>query len=87
MAFGPKDHEQAARIGTATPHPIEQVTHGVVRKRMLAADAVEEWVPIASDPSAATGTRGLLFFRTSGGKGQIGVRWKTGPIQILATEP
>lgn len=90
MAFGPKDHEKAARIGTATPHPIEDVVHGVVRKRSLPEDAtgaVEEWIPAAADASAPAGTKARLFFRTSGGKGQICVRWKSGAVQILASEP
>lgn len=87
MAFGPSDKERNARLGTATQDPVEVVTHGVVRKRMLGTDAVEEWLPVADDPAAATGPRGRLYFRTSGGKGQVCVRWKTGAIQILATEP
>jgi len=87
MAFGPRDSEKTARLGTTSPHPIEHFTHGAVRKRMLGTDAVEEWIPVTDDPSAPPSTQGRLYFRTSGGKGQLCIRWKTGAIQILASEP
>lgn len=88
MAFGPSEREKQARIGTATPHAVEVLTHGKLRKSMLGTDAVEEWTPVASDPAAPPSTQGRFFFRTSGaGKGQLCVRWTSGAIQILATEP
>lgn len=87
MAFGPVDRERPARVGTATLDDIERYTHGQLRKRTLASDAVEEWVPVAADPVAPTSTGGRMFFRTSGGKGQFCVRWASGAIQILASEP
>ena len=87
MAFGPSGTEKPARVGTATPDPVEVYTDGRLRKSMTGRDAVEEWIPADADPAAPPGTKARFFFRTSGGKGQLCVRWASGAIQILATEP
>lgn len=41
----------------------------------------------ASDPNAPSTDCGVLYFRDSGGKTQLCVRFATGAVQVLATEP
>ena len=40
-----------------------------------------------TDPSAPSANRARLFVRDSGGKGQLCVRFATGAVQVIATEP
>lgn len=87
MAFGPKDSERAARLGTTSPHPIEYITHGRVRKRTLGSDAIDEWLIVDADPAAPPPGRAYEYYRSSGGKVQKCVRFPSGAIQILVTEP
>lgn len=43
---------------------------------------------LASDPAAPASDRGRLYFRDNGsGKTQLVVRFPTGAVQIIATEP
>ncbi len=43
---------------------------------------------LASDPNAAAANRGVLYLRDSGGgKTQLCIRFNTGAVQVIATEP
>jgi len=70
-------------IGGARALPIRIVSKSRVAME-ISADAVVNTPDVAEDPS---GTARGYFFRVSGGKEQFCVRFKSGAIQILATEP
>lgn len=67
----------------------ELVTHGKVRVRVRADGAVLLVAPDSTTPAAPIGSgAAILFSRDDGaGKAQLCVRYPSGAIQILATEP
>lgn len=80
----------AQNIGTGGERaPMKVVTHGLTRIEVSATHPAVTGEAAASSPDAPTraGT-GTWFFRDNGaGKAQFCVRFPSGAVQILATEP
>lgn len=73
-------------IGTGNREQLDIVTYGERRFQIRSTEPVIEAELVSSDP-AAHGSRPGFFFRTSGGKQQLCVRFSSGAIQIVSTEP
>lgn len=85
-----RDDNFAQRIGTGGERqPMEVVTHGQKRIEVSATHPAVTGQAAASSPDAPTATgTGTWFFRDGGaGKSQFCVRFPSGAVQILATEP
>ena len=86
-----KEERFSRRIGTGgRREDMEVVTHGRARLRVKATEPVVEMEPVSADPDAPRGTlgKGGFFFRDRGdGKAQFCVRFPSGAIQIISTEP
>ena len=72
-------------LGTGNNSLVEFITAGRRRFRLRATEPVIEAELVDADP--ATGQSPGFFFRDSGGKQQFCVRFSSGAIQIIATEP
>lgn len=75
------------RSGTGGAAEDYEIWTNGLQRVIVRADGSVEFKEI-SDPAAPGGNKGLFFFRDDGaGKSQFCVRFPTGAIQILATEP
>ena len=83
--------EQYSRRGGSggAPEPFEIHTHGKKRFEIRKDEPAVEGQPVSDTPAAPTGAgKGVFFFRNDGaGKSQLCVRFPSGAVQILATEP
>lgn len=78
------------RIGTGGKKaPLEVITHGKQRWIFDAEEPGLRGKPVTNTPDApALQGSGVFFFRDRGdGKAQFCVRFPSGAVQILATEP
>ena len=75
------------RFGTTDPRRATLTTDGEDRFDILEQLPVAEMPTSSSDPTAAPASKGRFYFRTSGGQVQLCVRFPSGAIQILCTEP
>lgn len=85
-----RDDNFARRIGTGGERqPMEIVTHGLKRFEVSAILPAMTGQAAATSPDAPTVTgTGTWFFRDRGdGKSQFCIRYPSGAVQILATEP
>lgn len=58
--------------------------HGAVS----AAEGSVEFVELSADPSAGAESTGRLYLRDNGaGKTQLCIRFNTGAVQVIATQP
>jgi hypothetical protein len=80
----------ARQIGTGGANePMEVWTHGYKRMEVLAGFPAMRCQPATTDPDAPRGTgQGTWFFRDNGsGKSQFCVRFPSGAVQVISTEP
>ncbi len=78
------------RIGTGSARQgMEIITHGQKRFEVLAEEPGLMGQPASASPRApAKKGAGVFFFRNDGnGKAQYCVRFPSGAVQIIATEP
>lgn len=78
------------KIGTGgAKQPLQIVTHGRTRFTVSAEEPAIEGQPVSATPTApALAGSGVFFFRDNGaGKSQFCVRFPSGAVQVLATEP
>lgn len=103
FAFDSANSRRAAIVGTAAGSSGVQLElftkpdgSGVAQRLVVDKDgnalwrtpSFQEMVSVGVDPPAPTAGRGRLFLRDTGtGKTQFCVRFATGPVQVLATEP
>jgi hypothetical protein len=73
-------------LGTGNREGLDVVTYGERRLHVRSTAPVVEAELVTADPDAHPNRPGW-FFRTSGGKQQFCVRFSSGAIQIIATEP
>lgn len=85
MALNRIENGGEVAIGSGNRRSLRLVTGGVDRAIFRAAESVMEMPTVLSDPAANTIPG--MFFRVSGGKQQFCVRFASGAIQVLATEP
>ena len=69
--------------------PLEFYTAGRLRMYLRADEPALELQPVVNDPAAPPkANRAVFFTRDNGaGKGQLCVRFPSGAVQVLATEP
>lgn len=71
--------------GTGNRKGVEIITHGQRRFRVHELEPIIQGELVSADPAATT--KPGLFFRLSGTQQQFCVRFPSGAIQIIATEP
>lgn len=83
-----EDYRRSIGTGGAKQR-MEIITHGKKRFEVHADEPALEGQPISSTPAApARAGSGAFFFRDDGnGKSQFCVRFPSGAVQVLATEP
>lgn len=88
--MGTLDLNYSRKIGSGGENaPMEIITHGEKRVEVLAGHPAMKGQPSASSPPAPTNAgEGTWFFRNDGaGKSQFCVRFPSGVVQIISTEP
>jgi hypothetical protein len=81
------ERDSLYRVGGGAVNPVEILTDGQVRQRVLPDTPVVEHQIVTSDPAANTEGLPRTFMRTVAGKQQWCVRFDSGAIQVIATEP
>lgn len=78
-------HPLLSRFGTAIKEPARMYSGGEIRWEIDPYTGA--MMQIVAEEPVGTYTRPVWFFRQSGGRWQVCVRFPTGATQILATEP
>lgn len=78
--------EPIRTFGGGAPVTLEWLTNGKVRMTLDHLHPFLRFALVTADPDTSVDGPGF-FFRTSGGKQQFCVRFSSGVVQVVATEP